>query len=99
MRNINRLQKGDAGSEQASSLPQGDVNVNFTALNFRHNGQLYNSAELEALASQGDEAALQVIAELVALQSGVIEITDVVILEEGEGQGDESSNEGGQNNE
>ena len=101
-RSIKRFQTGDARAEQASSLPLGEVNVKFTAVNIHHNGKVYNCAELEKLAEEGDEAALQVIAELVALQSGVIEVTEVVADDQNDQSGDDQQNgdgDGGQNQE
>lgn len=62
--------------ENKSSAEQ---TVKFVRAAFRYEGKLYKSADVEKAAAAGDEAALAVIANLVALGSGVIKV-----VEEGE---------------
>lgn len=50
-----------------------DIKVNFIVKRFNFKGIVYNADELEASAKQGDADAMKVIADLVEIESGVIE--------------------------
>lgn len=77
-RNITKQSSADTSAqEQSALLPTGPVSVKFTCPRFQHNGEVYNSHDIEALASQGDEKAMRIIAELVNLRSGVIEFEEL----------------------
>lgn len=66
--------KDVVAEERRAHLPKGTVNVKFKRASFRHEGVEYKSAQVEKLAEAGDEKALLIIAQLVEMQSGVIEI-------------------------
>lgn len=51
-----------------------NVTVKFLRKRFNYNGQIYVSADVEAAAKAEDVAALNLIAELVKIKAGVIEI-------------------------
>jgi hypothetical protein len=66
---------------------EGPVNVRFTVSSFRYKGVEYKSAEVEKAADEGNEEALAIVANLVKIGSGVVEIieeeTSSKIIEEG----------------
>jgi hypothetical protein len=51
---------------------EGAVSIEFTVPSFRYKGTEYKSAEVEKAASEGDEDALELIANLVKIGSGVV---------------------------
>ncbi len=56
----------------AGAETKGEVSLKFTVPAFRYKGQEYKSAEVEAAAKEGDAAALELIAILAHLKSGVV---------------------------
>lgn len=61
----------------AKKKSSGKVTVQFRSPTFIHKRVKYVSKEVEAAAKAGDEAAQQIIAELVQIGSGVIVVTEV----------------------
>lgn len=53
---------------------EGPVNVTFTAPSFRHKGVVYQSAEVEKAAEEGNEEALALVATLVQIGSGIVSV-------------------------
>lgn len=51
---------------------EGTVSVTFTVPSFRYKGVEYKSAEVEKAASEGDHDALELIATLVKMGSGIV---------------------------
>lgn len=64
----------EASGTQSDAIKK--VSVKFVIPKFNLNGVEYDSKELETAAQAGDEAAQEVILELVKLRSGVIEIVN-----------------------
>lgn len=52
----------------------GTVDVKFAVPAFRYEGVEYNSAAVEKAAEAGDDSALTIIANLVQLGSGIVEV-------------------------
>jgi hypothetical protein len=51
--------------------------VKFAVPAFRHEGKVYKSADVEKAANNGDEDAEALVAALVAMGSGVVEVVEV----------------------
>jgi hypothetical protein len=64
-------------------LESTEVTVKFAVPSFRYEGVEYKSAEVEKAAEAGDEAALAIIANLVAMGSGIVEHVGGPLNEEG----------------
>jgi hypothetical protein len=52
------------------------VTVKFTVAAFRYNGKVYKSAAVEKAAEDGDVEAQAIVANLVAIGSGVVSVVD-----------------------
>jgi hypothetical protein len=55
---------------------EGQVGVKFTVPAFRYEGVEYRSAAVEKAVLEGDEAAQAIVANLVKLGSGIVEVTE-----------------------
>jgi hypothetical protein len=62
---------------------EGKVGVKFTVPAFRYKGVEYKSAAVEKAVIDGDEDAQALVANLVKIGSGVVEVSDVPQKEEG----------------
>lgn len=68
---------GKKKSIVAEEAEKGAVSkVRFTAPAFRYKGVEYNSALVEKAVNEGDEEATAMVANLVKINSGVVEVTE-----------------------
>ncbi len=61
---------------------EGPVNVKFTCSSFRYKGVEYNSAVVEKAAEEGNEQALELVANLVKIGSGIVSVSEDSFNEE-----------------
>ena len=59
------------------------VGVKFAVPAFRYEGKVYKSADVEAAVNAGDEEAAAIVANLVKIGSGVVEVYNVPQSQEG----------------
>lgn len=70
--------------------PEGSVStVKFTVPSFRYEGKEYKSADVEKAADEGDEEALAIVANLVKIGSGIVEVVGTEEPKEEKEEGNE----------
>lgn len=63
--------------------------VKFTVPSFRYEGKEYKSADVEKAADEGDEEALAIVANLVKIGSGIVEVVGTEEPKEEKEEGNE----------